>query len=146
VVERESERREEGEEEDKGEEEGNERKEEEKDVEKGQVLGVKEKVIDNSNIGVNNDLPNRLGDSHVAMMQRLNPTNPLRIVINGSSRMPTPSPSQTSLPRSTPTPQVSFLLWKLLVYKMASALFPFSFSFCFKVMIFSWFFLRCLRF
>jgi hypothetical protein len=146
VVEREGERREEGEEEDKGEEEGNERKEEEKDVEKGQVLGVKEKVIDNSNIGVNNDLPNRLGDSHVAMMQRLNPTNPLRIVINGSSRMPTPSPSQTSLPRSTPTPQVSFLLWKLLVYKMASALFPFSFSFCFKVMIFSWFFLRCLRF
>ncbi|KAI5603690.1 hypothetical protein BDE02_01G235900 [Populus trichocarpa] len=106
VVERESERREEGEE-DKGEEEGNERKEEEKDVEKGQVLGVKEKVIDNSNIGVNNDLPNRLGDSHVAMMQRLNPTNPLRIVINGSSRMPTPSPSQTSLPRSTPTPQPS---------------------------------------
>jgi hypothetical protein len=137
VVEREGERREEGEEEDKGEEEGNERKEEEKDVEKGQVLGVKEKVIDNSNIGVNNDLPNRLGDSHVAMMQRLNPTNPLRNVINGSSRMPTPSPSQTSLPRSTPTPQVSFLLWKLLVYKMASALFPFSFSFCFKVMIFS---------
>ena len=137
MVEREGERREEGEEEDKGEEEGNERKEEEKDVEKGQVLGVKEKVIDNSNIGVNNDLPNRLGDSHVAMMQRLNPTNPLRIVINGSSRMPTPSPSQTSLPRSTPTPQVSFLLWKLLVYKMASALFPFSFSFCFKVMIFS---------
>ncbi|XP_061972439.1 protein PNS1-like [Populus nigra] len=107
VVEREGERREEEEEEDKGEEEGNERKEEEKDVEKGQVLGVKEKVIDNSNIGVNNDLPNRLGDSHVAMMQRLNPTNPLRIVINGSSRMPTPSPSQTSLPRSTPTPQPS---------------------------------------
>ncbi|KAH8520115.1 hypothetical protein H0E87_001539 [Populus deltoides] len=103
VVEREGERREEEEEEDKGEEEGNERK----DEEKGQVLGVKEKVIDNSNIGVNNDLPNRLGDSHVAMMQRLNPTNPLRIVINGSSRMPTPSPSQTSLPRSTPTPQPS---------------------------------------
>lgn len=137
MVEREGERREEEEEEDEGEEEGNERKEEEKDVEKGQVLGAKEKVIDNSNIGVDNDLPNQLGDSHVAMMQRLNPTNPLRVVINGSSRMPTPSPSQTSLPRSTPTPQVSFLLWKLLVYKMASALFPFSFSFCFKVLILS---------
>ncbi|KAJ6302906.1 hypothetical protein OIU77_016903 [Salix suchowensis] len=106
VVERESERREE-EEEEGDEEEGNGRKEEERDAEKGQVLGVKEKVIDNRNIGVNNDLPNRLGDSHVAMMQRLNPTNPLRIVINGSSRMPTPSPSQTSLPRSTPTPQQS---------------------------------------
>ncbi|KAJ6299429.1 hypothetical protein OIU76_020401 [Salix suchowensis] len=104
VVERERERREE-EEEEGDEEEGNGRKEEERDAEKGQVLGVKEKVIDNRNIGVNNDLPNRLGDSHVAMMQRLNPTNPLRIVINGSSRMPTPSPSQTSLPRSTPTPQ-----------------------------------------
>ncbi|KAJ6964603.1 hypothetical protein NC652_002755 [Populus alba x Populus x berolinensis] len=108
VVEREGERREEEEEEeDEGREEGNEREKEEKDVEKGQVLGAKEKVIDNSNIGVNNDLPNQLGDSHVAMMQRLNPTNPLRIVINGSSRMPTPSPSQTSLPRSTPTPQPS---------------------------------------
>ncbi|KAF9665690.1 hypothetical protein SADUNF_Sadunf16G0149600 [Salix dunnii] len=100
VVERESERREEGDE-----EEGDERKEEERDAEKGQVLGVKEKVTDNRNIGVNNDLPNRLGDSHVVMMQRLNPTNPLRVVVNGSSRMPTPSPSQTSLPRSTPTPQ-----------------------------------------
>ncbi|KAG6792871.1 hypothetical protein POTOM_002031 [Populus tomentosa] len=107
VVEREGERREEEEEEDEGGEEGNEREKEEKDVEKGQVLGAKEKVIDNSNIGVNNDLPNQLGDSHVAMMQRLNPSNPLRIVINGSSRMPTPSPSQTSLPRSTPTPQPS---------------------------------------
>ncbi|KAJ7012924.1 protein PNS1-like [Populus alba x Populus x berolinensis] len=107
VVEREGERREEEEEEDEGGEEGNEREKEEKDVEKGQVLGAKEKVIDISNIGVNNDLPNQLGDSHVAMMQRLNPTNPLRIVINGSSRMPTPSPSQTSLPRSTPTPQPS---------------------------------------
>ncbi|XP_011008259.1 PREDICTED: CTL-like protein DDB_G0274487 [Populus euphratica] len=107
VVEREGEGREEKEEEDEGEEEGNERKEEEKDVEKGQELGVKEKVIDSSNAGVHNDLPNQLGDSHVAMMQRLNPTNPLRIVVNGSSRMPTPSPSQTSLPRSTPTPQPS---------------------------------------
>ena len=106
MVERESKRREEGDE-----EEGDERKEEERDAEKGQVLGVKEKVTDNRNIGVNNDLPNRLGDSHVAMMQRLNPTNPLRIVVNGSSRMPTPSPSQTSLPRSTPTPQVSFLMY-----------------------------------
>ncbi|CAK7330938.1 unnamed protein product [Dovyalis caffra] len=58
-------------------------------------------------ISVNNDLNNHLEDSHVAMMQRLNPSNPLRIVINGSSRMASPSPSQTSLPRSTPTPQPS---------------------------------------
>lgn len=96
MVERESERREE-------EEEGNERKEEGGDVDKGEVLGVQEKVIDSSNFDVNN----QFGGSHVAMMQRLNPTNPLRIVIGGSSRMPTPSPSQTSLPRSAPIPQVS---------------------------------------
>ncbi|KAL9371438.1 hypothetical protein Peur_036578 [Populus x canadensis] len=97
VVERESERREEEE------EEGNERKEEGGDVEKGEVLGVQEKVIDSSNFDVNN----QFGGSHAAMMQRLNPTNPLRIVIGGSSRMPTPSPSQTSLPRSAPIPQAS---------------------------------------
>lgn len=96
VVERESERREE-------EEEGNERKEEGGDVDKGEVLGVQEKVIDSSNFDVNN----QFGGSHVAMMQRLNPTNPLRIVIGGSSRMPTPSPSQTSLPRSAPIRQTS---------------------------------------
>ncbi|KAJ6905269.1 protein PNS1-like isoform X2 [Populus alba x Populus x berolinensis] len=103
VVERESERREEGEKE----EEGNERKEEGGDVEKGEVLGVQGKVIDSSNFDVNNDLNNQFGGSHVAMMQRLNPTNPLRIVIGGSSGMPTPSPSQTSLPRSAPIPQTS---------------------------------------
>ncbi|KAH8498916.1 hypothetical protein H0E87_017727 [Populus deltoides] len=99
VVERESERREEEEKE----EEVNERKEEGGDVEKGEVLGVQEKVIDSGNFDVNN----QFGGSHVAMMQRLNPTNPLRIVIGGSSRMPTPSPSQTSLPRSAPIPQTS---------------------------------------
>ena len=88
------------------EEEGNERKEEGGDVEKGEVLGVQEKVIHSSNFDVNNDLNNQFGGSHVAMMQRLNPTNPLRIVIGGSSGMPTP-PSQTSMPRSAPIPEVS---------------------------------------
>ncbi|KAG8486433.1 hypothetical protein CXB51_019909 [Gossypium anomalum] len=56
---------------------------------------------------------------HVSMLQRLNPTNPLRIVINGGTRVATPSPSQSSRfqptppppprsqPRSTPTPQPS---------------------------------------
>ncbi|XP_022756840.1 CTL-like protein DDB_G0274487 [Durio zibethinus] len=56
---------------------------------------------------------------HVSMMQRLNPTNPLRIVINGGTRVATSSPSQSSRfqppppphprsqPRSTPTPQQS---------------------------------------
>ncbi|XP_011025498.1 PREDICTED: protein PNS1-like isoform X2 [Populus euphratica] len=103
VVERESERREE----EGKEEEGNERKEEGGDVEKGEVLGVQEKVIDSSNFDVNNNLNNQFGGSHAAMMQRLNPTTPLRIVIGGSSRMPTPSPSQTALPRSAPIPQPS---------------------------------------
>ncbi|KAF2319652.1 hypothetical protein GH714_017849 [Hevea brasiliensis] len=42
---------------------------------------------------------------HVSMLRRLNPSNPLRIVINSSTRVASPSPSQTSLPRSTPTPQ-----------------------------------------
>lgn len=55
---------------------------------------------------------------HVSMLQRLNPTNPLRIVSNGGTRVATPSPYQSSRfqptpppprsqPRSTPTPQPS---------------------------------------
>ncbi|XP_065871128.1 uncharacterized protein [Euphorbia lathyris] len=44
---------------------------------------------------------------NISMMQRLNPSNPLRLVINSSTRVATPSPSQTSLPRSTPTPQTT---------------------------------------
>ncbi|KAJ6692047.1 CHOLINE TRANSPORTER-LIKE (SLC FAMILY 44) [Salix purpurea] len=87
------------------EEGGNARNEEGRGVEQGEMLGVREKVIDSINFDVNNDLNNHPGDSHVAMMQRLNPTNPLRIVAGRSSRMPTPSPSQTPLHRSTPTPQ-----------------------------------------
>ncbi|XVF79656.1 hypothetical protein PTKIN_Ptkin15bG0006500 [Pterospermum kingtungense] len=62
----------------------------------------------------------RIGDQRdhfqLPMLQRLNPTNPLRIVINGGTRVATPSPSQSSRfqptpplpprsqPRSTPTP------------------------------------------
>ncbi|KAJ4846965.1 hypothetical protein Tsubulata_043558 [Turnera subulata] len=104
VVERERKEREE-----EGEEEGNERKleEGERDVETGEVLQppgtVKEKaaaVESNGNIG-----DDRREHFHVSMLQRLNPTNPLRIAINTNARVATPSPSQTSLPRSTPTPQ-----------------------------------------
>ncbi|KAK6933854.1 Choline transporter-like, partial [Dillenia turbinata] len=65
-----------------------------KDLEKGQ-MGFQEQVI-----GANP--PN---DNHASMLQRLNPSNPLRIVVNGSvPRFPTPSPSQQSQPRATPTP------------------------------------------
>ncbi|KAK4803340.1 hypothetical protein SAY86_001543 [Trapa natans] len=51
-------------------------------------------------------------DYHVSMLQRLNPTNPLRIAINGRTRVTTPSPApapaqtqRSVAPRSTPTPQ-----------------------------------------
>ncbi|KAF5736466.1 hypothetical protein HS088_TW14G00608 [Tripterygium wilfordii] len=89
---------EEEEEEVKKEEEG------EKDLEKGEV---KEKVILESNINSNGD-EQQGRDFHVSMIQRLNPTNPLRVVLNngGASRVATPSPSQSShpfQPRSTPT-------------------------------------------
>ncbi|XP_040994890.1 protein PNS1 [Juglans microcarpa x Juglans regia] len=84
--------------------EENDKKEEEevKDVEKGEV-GFQEELV-----GSNNH-----GDFHLSRVQRLNPTNPLRIVINSATRVGTPSPSQLSQPsqpaqsRSTPTPQPS---------------------------------------
>lgn len=104
----------------------NEKKEEEevKDVEKGEV-GFQEQVIGSDGHG----------DFHVSRMQRLNPSNPLRIVINSATRVGTPSPPQPvrparpahpsqpahpahpapvhraqprSTPTQTPTPQVSY--------------------------------------
>lgn len=100
MPEKESERREEEEEGDEEEEEGNGRKERmegERDVEKGE-MGVEEKVMESKNVEDQRNF-------HVSMLQRLNPSNPLRIVINSNTRVASPSPSQTSLPRSTPTPQ-----------------------------------------
>lgn len=100
VPEKESERREKEEERDEEEEEGNGRKERmegERDVEKGE-MGVEEKVMESKNVEDQRNF-------HVSMLQRLNPSNPLRIVINSNTRVASPSPSQTSLPRSTPTPQ-----------------------------------------
>lgn len=63
----------------------NEKKEEEevKDVEKGEV-GFQEEVIGSDGHG----------DFHVSRMQRLNPSNPLRIVINSATRVGSPSPPQ----------------------------------------------------
>ncbi|KAJ6670838.1 CHOLINE TRANSPORTER-LIKE (SLC FAMILY 44) [Salix viminalis] len=109
------------------EEGGNARNEEGRGVEQGEVVGVREKVIDSSNFDVNNDLNNHPGDSHVAMMQRLNPTNPLRIVAGRSSRMPTSSPSQTPLHRSTPTPQPSVTTLSSRRYTNKISLFLFVF-------------------
>lgn len=53
---------------------------------------------------------------HMSRMQRLSATNPLRLVINGATRVPTvpssqpraaPAPAHAQPPLSTPTPQVS---------------------------------------
>ncbi|XP_040992847.1 protein PNS1-like [Juglans microcarpa x Juglans regia] len=90
---------------------GEEDEEEVKDVEKGDV-GSQEELV-----GSNNH-----EEFHLSRMQRLNPTNPLRLVINNATRVGTPSPSQPThpaqpaqpsqpaqpaQPRSTPTPQLS---------------------------------------
>lgn len=45
-------------------------------------------------------------NTHTAMLQRLNPTNPLRIAINGRTRAAVSTPPQPSIPRSSP-PQPS---------------------------------------
>lgn len=83
------------------------------DVEKGEKLGVlpQEQVMERDNPG----------DLHVAMLHRLNPTNPLRVIINGGGRVATPSPRppsagpsghlhQSPVPRSISTPQVNISL------------------------------------
>ncbi|KAK3223853.1 hypothetical protein Dsin_010878 [Dipteronia sinensis] len=95
------------------EEEENERREKE-DLERGEV-GVEEKVVEsNKNVEDDDDVHHPQQQKmdrefQEPMMHRLNPTNPLRIVINGGTRvaaprMATPSPSQASQPRSTPAP------------------------------------------
>ncbi|KAJ1409026.1 Choline transporter-like [Sesbania bispinosa] len=83
-----------------------------KDLEKGEV-GVEEKVVQR-----NDDVNNDHEEFNLSRFHRLNPTNPLRIVINSSTRVGTPpppaqshrshtrsTPSSTPLTRSTPTPQ-----------------------------------------
>lgn len=129
VVEREGEEVEVREENGKNKEEG-----EERDVEKGEEVGFEfeeQAVAAESNT---NDDHNQ-SDVHMSMMHRLNPTNPLRIVINSNTRAATPPPPRFShgsnnirvgatpspshfshtpphsQPRSTPTPQVSFFVF-----------------------------------
>ena len=73
-------------------EENEENEEEEmKDVEKGEV-GFHKGVVENNNYG----------EFQLSRMQRLNPSNPLRIVINSATRVPTTSPSQR--PSQPPPP------------------------------------------
>ena len=70
-------------------EENEEEEEEEvKDVEKGEVA-LQEHVVESNN---------NYGDFQLSRMERLNPSNPLRIVINSNTRVPTFSPSQRSHP------------------------------------------------
>jgi hypothetical protein len=99
-------------------ENGKKEEQEVKDVEKGEV-GFQEEVVGSHGHG----------DFHVSRMQRLNPSNPLRIVINSATRVGSPSPPQpahparpahpahpahraqprsTPTPTQTPTPQVSY--------------------------------------
>ncbi|XP_057457629.1 protein PNS1 isoform X2 [Lotus japonicus] len=89
-----------------GEEEVGARKEEEgvRDLEKGEEMGVGGE----SNDGVAHN-HNDHEEFNLSRFNRLNPTNPLRIVINSSTRAATPSPaaaaqSQRSHPRSIPIP------------------------------------------
>lgn len=67
-----------------------------KDVEKGEI-GNKPKMIEAS--------PHT--DFHASMLRSLNPTNPLRIVISGSSSVPTATPSSAPLHHHPPPPQPS---------------------------------------
>ncbi|GLT32010.1 hypothetical protein SLA2020_067060 [Shorea laevis] len=64
------------------------------------------------------------------MLQRLNPTNPLRIAINGGTRVTTLShhpARQHSQPRSTPTPtpqafMVHFILWSTFIMSLSAGI------------------------
>lgn len=87
------------------------------DLEKGEKVGVlPEQVMERDIKNTNNQ-----GDLHVSMLHKLNPTNPLRIILNGGARVATPSlqpssggPSghqhhqhrQSPVPLSVSTPQV----------------------------------------
>ena len=100
------------------EENGKKEMDEVNDLEKGEAVFGKKVIQSNDN---NGDSHNNLGEFHTSRFNRLNPTNPLRIVINSGTRVGTPAPasafapapapasSQRSQPRSTPTlRQVNF--------------------------------------
>jgi len=82
----------------------------EEDLEKGEVGVEEERKVQS------NDVVDDHEESHLSGFHRLNPTNPLRIVINSATRVATPSPAQSQHPhthtRSTPTPlQVLFFFF-----------------------------------
>ncbi|KAE8727472.1 Plasma-membrane choline transporter family protein isoform 2 [Hibiscus syriacus] len=119
----------ESEEEKREEEKGAAEEKEKVDLEKGQVGAF----VEDKSLERNEDQRDHF---HISMLQTLNPTNPLRIVVNGGTRVAPPPPSQSSRfqvpappsqssrfqvppppsqssrfqappPRSTPTPQQS---------------------------------------
>lgn len=108
--------------------------EEVKDLEKGEVGFEEERVVQNKNEGNENHHHNVKNHEEfpLSRFNRLNPTNPLRIVVNNATRVaspslqppppaaaasavPPPPQSEPSQPRSIPTPQplVSFFTLKL---------------------------------
>ncbi|KAF4346895.1 hypothetical protein G4B88_015003 [Cannabis sativa] len=94
-----------------------------KDLEKGEVgLEGEEKVVHDNNV-------NNGEEFQISMMQRLNPTNPLRVLVQNSTRVDTPSPSQFSQhstqPRFTPTPQPSITTLNSRAYTNKISLFLF---------------------
>nr|CAN61151.1 hypothetical protein VITISV_013772 [Vitis vinifera] len=102
--------------EERAEEEKEKREDEEhKDLEKGEE-GFEEQV--------GRGTPQPQGDFHVSMLQRLNPSNPLRVAIPGVTRATTPSPAQ---PRSTstPTPQQTITTLNSTAYTNRISLFLF---------------------
>lgn len=72
-------------------EEEEEQEQEVKHVEKVEV-GFEQQVVGDSNHVIDNQSHER--DVHLSMLQRLNPTNPLRIAINARTRTATPPPSR----------------------------------------------------
>ncbi|KAM1369221.1 hypothetical protein PS2_039465 [Malus domestica] len=80
-------------------EEEEEKEEDVRDVEEGEVGFEEQAVAAERNININTNHGNNNinqneseGDVHMSMLQRLNPTNPLRIVINSKTRAATPPP------------------------------------------------------
>ncbi|XP_017425802.1 uncharacterized protein LOC108334456 isoform X2 [Vigna angularis] len=78
----------------------------EEDLEKGEVDVEEERKVQSNDVVDDQSYDHE--ESHLAGFHRLNPTNPLRIVINSSTRAATPSAAQSQRPhtqtRSTPTP------------------------------------------
>ncbi|KAL6326867.1 hypothetical protein AAG906_012142 [Vitis piasezkii] len=106
------------------EKDGEERAEEEKEKREDEEHKDLEKGDEGFEEQVGRGTPQPHGDFHVSMLQRLNPSNPLRVAIPGVTRATTPSPAQ---PRSTstPTPQQTITTLNSTAYTNRISLFLF---------------------